>query len=410
MARNSNELLERVYSLLPRTYQYADIDTKHQLKRYLEILVQGGIFPTYDETKGLMTLIDFDRVPAKFLPDLASALGFEFPYDLDEQTQRTYIKNAVISYKIKGTETALLFMIRELTRFKTWLDIDKETRHVDIYLEVDMGRQGFDRIVEKADFLLQEFAPPVKSYQIINVFIWFEDFIKRMSDEDTVTVNQYTSLDTDKWFGTNIGTLNDKQYTLTAEMEWYGYDRVTEAENPHTLNILDPTDILDKEFIEHELLQNMSYDDGQEVYSDDTAYEDTIFLQAKTDTITDGWFLLNDGLLNDTRYMVTPNLEKYDINGITSQYGYDIISKDEGDEHKTQVSIEELLDFTLTLQETETSTLSITETENPVVIQPHYDTEFTYLNLSTQLTTASNSEFYPTSKIVEQHIDNIIMV
>lgn len=238
MARNSAELLERIYNLLPRTYQYADMDTKYQLRRFLEILIEGGIFPAYDDTRNLMALIDFDKVPAKFLPDLASALGFEFPYDLDEQTQRTYIKNAVISYKIKGTETALLFMLRELTRFKTWLEIDKANKHIDIYMEVDMGRQGYDKIVDKAGFLLEEYAPPVKSYQIINIFLWFEELIKTFYDDDSVTINQYTDLTRDGWFGTNVGTLNDTRYTLTAEVEVYHSTRIVQEDHTDKITMI----------------------------------------------------------------------------------------------------------------------------------------------------------------------------
>jgi phage tail-like protein len=385
MSSHGNELLERVYHLLPRAYRYADIDTKYQLKRYLEVLVSGGILPVYDETKGLMTLIDFDKVPAKFLPDLASALGFEFPYDLDEQTQRTFIKNAVISYKIKGTEKALLFMIRELTRFKTWLEVDKETRHIDIYLEVDMERQGFDRITEKAEFLLKEYAPPVKSYQIINIFLWFEEFFANFKDDDYVTVTQYTDLYTDGWFVTNTSELNDEEALLTGEMEYYGREKVGESDETLTLMMTPPEDILEPEFTEEN--------------------SDTVSL----DTVTDTYTITSTHDNEITDLQVDGGLEEYDINGITSQYGYAIINKDEGDEQRTLLTVEEVLEIFLTIDESEISTLSPTETDTSTL--HHYnDTEFTYLNVSTQLTTSSNTDIYPASQIAEEFTEKITMV
>lgn len=170
----SNELLERLYYNLPRSFRNADVDTKHQLKRYLDILVSGGFQPLHEETKGLLTLIDIDKVPAKYLPHLASDLGFAFPYDLDEQTQRTYIKNAVISYRMKGTRKALEFMIRELTKFKVTLDIDENERNLSINLEVDPDRQDIDKMYEKIMFLVEEYAPPFGEAQITNAFVWEE--------------------------------------------------------------------------------------------------------------------------------------------------------------------------------------------------------------------------------------------
>src|SRR5690606_33497411 len=111
-------------------------------------------------------------------------------------------------------------------------------------------------------------------------------------------------------------------------------------------------------------------------------------------------------------FMLASDSEKYDINGITSQYGYAIINKDEGDEHKTQNTLEEMVDYIVTFQDTdlETSNLTTTEDEKPAIIQPHFDNEFTYLNTSPEIKTASNSEFYSTDKIVEEYIEKITII
>jgi phage tail-like protein len=180
---NENQMLERLYQSLPKIYRTKDIDNKFQLKRYLEILIGGGLSPVYKDAQGLASLTDIDKVPSQFLPFLASALGFTFPYDLDEQTRRAYIKTAVASYRIKGTKPALEFMIRELTRFHTQVDVDNATKKLDVRLEVDMSRQDFDKVVDKVDFIVKEYAPAYSEYRLINTFIFIEpDWEKTYTD------------------------------------------------------------------------------------------------------------------------------------------------------------------------------------------------------------------------------------
>lgn len=172
---NNKQMLNRLYNQLPRMYRNMDLEQKKQLEKYLDIMVSGGLYPAYLETQNLMNLMDFNTVPKEYLPYLASVLGFQFPYDLDEQTQRTYIKTAVAGYKKKGTQQALAYMVRELTRFKTSIDVDRSKRQIDVTLEVDMTRQDFNRVVDKVKFLVNEYAPPHKILNIINSFLWIEE-------------------------------------------------------------------------------------------------------------------------------------------------------------------------------------------------------------------------------------------
>jgi phage tail-like protein len=225
MAEIYTDMLERIYAELPRMYRNMDINQKYQLKRYIEVLVSGGLYPVYAETQGLLNLNDFDRIPKQYLPHLASVLGFKFPYDLDEQTQRTYIKMAVAGYKKKGTLGALTFMIRELTRFKTTVDVFNDTRQIDITLDVDMNRQDFNRVVDKVNFLVTEYAPPYQQLNIINRFVWNEDkYLVIPTDSDTV--NLYPPLidvgyEQSNWFITNFSLTND---TPTYSGEFYMRD------------------------------------------------------------------------------------------------------------------------------------------------------------------------------------------
>lgn len=261
-----SKYLERLYYLLPKNFRNEDAENKKQLKRFFEIVVEGGFEPLHEETKNILSLIDFDRVPAEYLPHLASALGFKFPYDLDEQTQRTYIKNAVKSYRMKGTETALTFMIRELTRFKTDIQIDEDKRRLDVRLEVDMGRQDFNKVVDKVDFLVREYAPPFKEYNLINTFLWFEDYYHEYEEEEEGLITfGFTPYENQQnnWFITNIGTTNSDERPLFSPWEEY----LSENLNDETL--------------EKDLIQLLNID------------EETFFIKRKE------LFFTNDSLTND---------------------------------------------------------------------------------------------------------------
>lgn len=224
---SKSEYLESLYNLLPSNYRNEDVKNDYQLKRFLSILVEGGLYNSYMEIDGLLSLIDFDNIPAKYLPQLASALGFEFPYDLDEQTQRTYVKYAVKSYKTKGTKATLEFMIRELTRFRTSVEVDEENKDLDIVLEVDVNRQDFERVVEKVSFIVNEYAPPYRNLNLTNKFIFDEPADREIANnraKDTVD-NSLIKLTTDflrdSWFITLEGLTNDLNSLVSAEAETF---------------------------------------------------------------------------------------------------------------------------------------------------------------------------------------------
>lgn len=215
-------MAEYLYNRLPRIYKSEDDKNFNQLKRFLEVLAEGGLDTAFHETEGILSLIDINKIPEEYLPLMASDLGFEFPFDLDPQTQRTYIKNAIQSYKIKGTKKALEFMIRELTRFKTNIEVDKALRQIDIYLEVDLARQDFDRVVDKVSFIVDEYSPPYKILNLINTFLWEEDNIYIDKTETDSIVVRLPMTDVSKryesnWFTTNFSLTNSSNVTPAGE-------------------------------------------------------------------------------------------------------------------------------------------------------------------------------------------------
>lgn len=384
MDRQERLMLERIYNELPRIYRYADRDNRYQLKRFLEILVRGGLYPTYRDTRRILDLFDVDKVPAEFLPELASALGFEFPYALDEQTQRTYIRNAVISYRVKGTRMGLVYMIRELTRFKTQIEVDNKNRHIDVFLEVDEGRQDYQRLLEIVDFLLHEYAPPVKSYNIVNKFVWFEEFVGRFLD-------LYES--------TTVSFIPDNEIFTKKPTYTVGIEVITQVFQ-EVANLVFPEEIL---------LQNIQTKKENERFRKKDSFNHT-----ETDTIKgnlelrhDNWFFLNESNLNDERFLLTAGIEHYDRKGIKTHYDYDIISHENIEQtdysHVTDLSTK----MTIEKNDKETSTQASTDTTE-TQLKPLFDNETTLLNRDDDIETTPTIDTYDKDKIKEVSKGKII--
>jgi len=343
-----NSLLERIYRNLPKHFRNADEKQRLQLKRYLDILVSGGFKPLREETEGLLDLINIEKIPAKYLPHLASELGFVFPYDLDEQTQRTYIKNAVLSYRLKGTKDALAFMIRELTQFKTDLDIDEDNKTLEIRLEVDLERHDFLNYVEKVDFLVEEYAPPFKSFDLINTFLWNEEYFKDYDLETEGPITIQSSLlegELDNWFVSNIGYTNDlERPTMAFNFEEYLKEDLGETiflndivftkpdedefiidrmnlfiSNESLTNEVDDNIIISSLLDEsREVLINMDLDNEPFLAETRVFEEDIVTLKVPLEDFTShpDWFITGIGLTNES---VTAYGEFYEIETIKDE-------------------------------------------------------------------------------------------
>lgn len=126
-----NKIGTYLYNSLPSIYKTRDEETQFTLKRYLNALGE----PMTDiefEIKNILTLLDVEKMDAKYLPFFASMFGITYNYDISEDYQRKYLANLVDIQKRKGTKEVLEFTARELTgmdatvidgqalTFKTW--------------------------------------------------------------------------------------------------------------------------------------------------------------------------------------------------------------------------------------------------------------------------------------------------
>lgn len=105
-----------LYDRLPELYRSYDANqsSPFPLKRYLEILTEGGLAELLKYIEALRSIQNIDECPKEFLPLVAQQYGLEFPYDMDENTQRKFIKILPKLYANKGTEESFKYLAREI--------------------------------------------------------------------------------------------------------------------------------------------------------------------------------------------------------------------------------------------------------------------------------------------------------
>lgn len=102
-----------LYNKFPDLYLSEDSRQGYALKRFFEVL--GGGFDEQERyIADFSNIHNVDLCPAPLLPLLAEQYGFEFPYDMDEATQRKFIKVIPFLYQYKGTDRAFKYLAREI--------------------------------------------------------------------------------------------------------------------------------------------------------------------------------------------------------------------------------------------------------------------------------------------------------
>ena len=100
-----------LYQFLPDVVKINDPDGA--VKAYLEGV--SGMHAYYqDLIDGLPDLVNPEMCPPEFLPELASLVGVEVPYQLPTEIKRLLIARAVATYKVKGTHLSFRILMRSL--------------------------------------------------------------------------------------------------------------------------------------------------------------------------------------------------------------------------------------------------------------------------------------------------------
>lgn len=210
-----------IYSLLPNIYRVEDAKINYPLKRFIDVLVSGGIQNLEEKILFFTDLFDVDKCPSEYLPYLASFLGFEFPHDLDLRSQRKFLKYIPQFYKIKGTKKALEFIIRELLSVDVEIiNIDGVNRSFDVSCIPNSEDPTLEQKQSKVVQLVESYKP-ANSTASVYFSYWFKEECT-LGIEDNLIDIMFVTLSLNR---KNSFTLNKKGYsTLNKVVQESSYE------------------------------------------------------------------------------------------------------------------------------------------------------------------------------------------
>lgn len=179
-----------LYDSLPPIYRSEDLKIKpnpEPLKRFLQILHEGGFKPLIESVESLRNLSDIDNARPEDLNLIVQSLGLEFPFNMTDSERRKYIKTIPSIYKLKGTEDSFNYLAREIFSTKTSINTrvaeyvegmtPQEWRRIFIDIEVDGAlpdlkgkEENFRKFVE--------IIRPVNRILVINLMLMYYDEYK----------------------------------------------------------------------------------------------------------------------------------------------------------------------------------------------------------------------------------------
>lgn len=186
-----------MYDHLPAmTRERDEKEANGALKKLLDVL--GTSFDDLRTTADtLVTLVDVDTCPVEYLPKLAGLLGFEFPYDLEEQFQRNFVRSIVSLYRVKGTPAAMQFVVTRLIAGKGFsLEITNEdhvAKTYDVELTADDDTAVLNQLQNKIAYLVNLYSPAGMIPSILIVYYQSETIDSSRFDDAAHTTTEYTS-------------------------------------------------------------------------------------------------------------------------------------------------------------------------------------------------------------------------
>ena len=129
------DLKDFLYNRLPEIYRREDAKVSpspYPLRRFLDLLTEGGLQTVLNYIEDFRSIQNVDEFPKELLPLIAQQYGLEFPYDMDEASQRKFIKVLPTLYANKGTEEAFKYLAREIFGEGTNLQANMAQKPVDM--------------------------------------------------------------------------------------------------------------------------------------------------------------------------------------------------------------------------------------------------------------------------------------
>ena len=191
---DSKTFSEKLYNTLPVMYHNADSMVDYALKRYLQVLSDGGYSFVVDELNGILNLNDPERTPSEVLGVLFEQYGLPLFNGIPEVYLRKLLPILGDLYARKGATTVIEYLTSIISDVKTDIVISPDflnDYHVDLRLEMDYDQTGARDLPDREQLLriIKEFLPFFIEVTIIFVYLFYETAKLQARErlEDSVT-------------------------------------------------------------------------------------------------------------------------------------------------------------------------------------------------------------------------------
>lgn len=177
-----------LYGKLPEIYR--KYDDSQTLKKFLNVLEEEGLNYLYDEVKGLITLVDADKCPSKYLPFLFETYGMPYDYNIPEVFQRKFLKNISYLYSRKGTKSVLRYLGRELSGYNVDIidDYNAGTGNFVLLIRAFVEQSEVKLLVaiDVIERYLKFFIPITSNVRLTVSYGFSDEIIFNFTEEDDI--------------------------------------------------------------------------------------------------------------------------------------------------------------------------------------------------------------------------------
>lgn len=198
----------KIYDRFPPKYREDDARQNYALKRYLEALSDGGFAHAIEDINGITTLIDPEKIDAKFLPILFKQYGLEVFNGIPEEYLRYLLPKLGEAWSKKGSLSVVEFIISSLSGIKTSTQVtydDNGNPLVDVRLEMDYNIGNYVPNVEQFNRLLKNFVPSYSDVNMLFSYLFFEEQVLNAKDNGLIMLI--------KDIKDELGVLSDDDFT-----------------------------------------------------------------------------------------------------------------------------------------------------------------------------------------------------
>ena len=218
---DSKNFGDKLYNSLPEMYRVDDENENFALKRYLQSLSEGGFEKVIEETNGLMTLVDPDKVDKDILPVLFKSYGFEVFNGIPELYLRKLLPMVSKLFALKGSITSVEYLTSLVSGVKSTVEVSdnfNEDHSIDVKLDLDYNLTPSE-LPDREQLLriIGEFVPFYCSVVIVYSYFFNDDFRAYVQDTYSKDYVTFSSSDSAKLKFEESG--DRVKMTLTSEEE-----------------------------------------------------------------------------------------------------------------------------------------------------------------------------------------------